>query len=137
MTVVILDGNKKTGHSGEKKLQLSLEETKGKLRIYKRGRGRKRRATEIAPAGAVCWEQVVYLGQHIASSAFLPTRLSKRRRGQTCETSCIINRLCLRAPHMQHMQRMQPLIPTVRWLSAAFPCRKHRREHTCRPSARL
>lgn len=37
-------------------------------------------ATETAPAGAVCWEQVVYLGQHIASSAFPPTCLSKQGR---------------------------------------------------------
>lgn len=48
------------------------------------------RATEIAPAGAVCWEQVVYLGQHIASSAFLPTCLSKRRRGQPARRAALL-----------------------------------------------
>lgn len=50
-------------------------------RFYKRGgRRRKKRSDTDAPAGAVCWEQVVYLGQHIASSAFPPTCLSKQGR---------------------------------------------------------
>lgn len=59
-----------------------------KKRNKKRARGLQkrwregRRATESAPAGAVCWEQVVYLGQHIASSAFPPTCLSKQGRGK-------------------------------------------------------
>lgn len=50
----------------------------------------KGRETETAPAGTVCWEQVVYLGQHIASSAFLSTCLSKWRRGQTARQAALL-----------------------------------------------
>lgn len=85
------EGNGKSRTITKKKMQLSLlkkkKKMKRKLRAYKGGIGR---ATEISPAGAVCWEQVVYLGQHIASSAFLPTRLSERRRGKPAKRAALL-----------------------------------------------
>ncbi len=62
--------------------------------VFERGRERKRE-TEIAPADAVCWEQVVYLGQHIASSAFLPNLPEQMEKGPTCSRNCIIKSFCL------------------------------------------
>ena len=46
------------------------------MRKIKRERERERER-ERAPAGSVFWEPVEYVGQHSASSAFLPTCLSK------------------------------------------------------------
>lgn len=56
-----------------------LQEINREPRFYRKGGGVEVER-QTAPAGAVCWEQVVYLGQHIASSAFPPTCLSKQGR---------------------------------------------------------
>lgn len=88
-----------------------------------------RGATEIVPAGAVCWEQVVYLGQHIASSAFLSTRLSKTEKGRTCKMSCIIKSFCLCARRLFVFHTVNALARTVQHSELATQTWAHVKGH--------
>lgn len=69
---ITLPGVQQQGLVGAKSLFKERRESKGC------GEGAARGEWGDAPAGAACWEQVEYLGQHIASSAFLQTCPSKR-----------------------------------------------------------
>lgn len=94
-------------------------EKKGKG-FWKRQR-EKGRATEIAPAGAVCWEQVVYLGQHIASSAFLPTCLSKWRRGQPARWAALLRVSASALNILSTVHAVSHTVQCVHWLKPAVP----------------
>lgn len=94
-------------------------EKKGKG-FWKRQR-EKGRATEIAPAGAVCWEQVVYLGQHIASSAFLPTCLSKWRRGQPARRAALLRVSASALNILSTVHAVSHTVQCVHWLKPAVP----------------
>lgn len=91
---VLLSKEQDKGKSRTIKKELSFLFLTIRRKYEKRVKGlwkrQREKGGEIAPAGTVCWEQVVYLGQHIASSAFLSTCLSKWRRGEPARRAALL-----------------------------------------------
>lgn len=81
-------------------MKITIEVVEGKQR--RRGRSRQRGGGGGAPAGAACWEQVRYLGQHIASSAFLQT-CTEQTSNWLGRRRCIIKRLRRATPAARRM----------------------------------